>query len=126
MVEENLNPVPIPPKNPEVYRALLQVNEQEASLKARRGYLKAYLLSFFLPPIGLYYFIKYFFFADTSSDNRKTAVICLSLTVVSLILNIWLFKLFFNQFAPQNSQNKEFMQELITPENQKTLQQLMQ
>lgn len=113
-------------KNLEAYQALLQVNEQEASLKARRGYLKAYLLSVLLPPIGVFYFIKYFFFADTTSDNRKAAVISLSLTVVSLILSIWLFQLFFNQFAPKNSQNMNFMQDLITPENQKTLRQLMQ
>lgn len=126
MVEENLNPTPTPPKNPEAYQALLQINEQEATLKARQGYLKAYLLSAILPPIGLFYFVKYFFFADTSSDNRKAAVISLSLTIVSLLLSVWLFQLFFNQFAPPNSQNKEFLQELITPENQKTLKQLLE
>lgn len=125
-MEEQVNLPKPPAKNLEAYQGLLEISQQEQTLKARQGYFKAYLLSVFLPPIGLYYFVKYLFFADTSSDNQKAAVICLVLTVVSLILNIWLFSLFFNQFAPENSQNANFLKELITPENQKTLQQLMQ
>lgn len=125
MVDENLQKPPVP-KNPEVYRALLQINEQEASLKARQGYLKAYLLSVLLPPLGIFYFVKYFFFSDTTSENRKAAVISLTLTVISFLLSLWLFQLFINQFSPPNSQNRQFMQELITPENQKNLRQLME
>ncbi|MBI2029358.1 hypothetical protein HYT02_03005 [Candidatus Gottesmanbacteria bacterium] len=113
-------------KNPQAYQALLTINEQEASLKARSGYLKAYILSFFVPPIGVYYFIKYFFIADSSYGNRKAAFLSLVITATSLLLNIWLFNLFFSQFAAKDSVNEQFIQDLITPANQKELQQLFE
>lgn len=125
-MEEQVNLPKTPTKNLEAYKGLLEISQQEQTLKAREGYLKAYIFSIFLPPIGFYYFFKYFFVAETSDNNRKTAVICLILTIVSLILSIWVTKLFIGQFAPENSQNSEFLKELITPENQKTLKQLMQ
>lgn len=112
-------------KNLEAYKAILDINEQEQKLKTKSGYMKSYILSLLLPPIGLYYFIKYFFFTE-SDGARKAAIINLVLTVVSLILNIWIFQLFFNMATPQNSSNLNFMKELITPENQKSLQQLYQ
>lgn len=115
-----------PVKNPQAYQALLTIQQQEASLKARSGYLKAYILSFFIPLIGVYYFIKYFFIADTSYENRKAAFLSLAITTASLFLNIWLFNLFFSQFAPKGSVNEELIQDLITPANQQELQQLFQ
>lgn len=126
MIEEQTNPANHPEKNLEAYKAFLQLDQQEQILKAKGGYLKSYVLIVFLPPIGLYYFLKYFFFAERSFANRKAAMICLALTVISLILNIWIIQLFFSQFVPAKSQNLNFLEELITPENQKTLQQLMQ
>ena len=54
--------------------------------------------AFFIPPIGVYYFIKYFFVADTTYDNRKAAFLSLAITTASLLLNIWMLNLFFNIF----------------------------
>lgn len=113
-------------KNPENYKALLVLQAQEASLKARRGYVKAYLLSFFIPPFGLYYCIKYLFFADTTSENRKAGIISLMLTTISLFLNIWLLSLFFTQSMPLGNTNTEFINDLITPGNQEDLIKLLQ
>ena len=113
-------------KDPSAYKALLDIQQQEALLKAKSGYLKAYIFSFFIPPLGVYYFIKYFFVADNSYENRKAGIISLVLTITSLIVNFWLFNLFFTSFAPEGSNNEEFINELITPANQKELQQLFQ
>ncbi len=113
-------------KDPYAYKALLEIQQQDALLKAKQGYLKAYIFSFFIPPLGVYYFIKYFFVADTTGENRKAGLISLVLTIISLIISFWLFNLFFASSAPKSSNNEEFINELITPANQKELQQLLQ
>lgn len=125
-MEQSTNPINPPVKNPDTYKALLEIQSQEASLKVRRGYLKAYMLSFFLPPLGLYYFFKYLFFADTNYENRKAAFICLTITIFLLLINIWLFNLLFGQASPQSQRNEEFIKELITPQNQQELKKLLQ
>lgn len=112
--------------NPEAYKAILALNQQNQEIKAKESYWKAYLWSIFMPPIGIYYFIKYFFFGTGSSSARKAAKISLILTIVSLALNLWFFKLFFSQSIPGGNQNLNMIRELSTPENQKTLQQLLQ
>lgn len=119
----NLNPQT---KNPDAYKAILTIGEQGQNLIAKEGYWKAYLLSVFLPPIGIYYFVKYFFFADGSSESWKAAIICLLVTIISLALNVWFIRLFFSQSTPGGSQNLDIIKELITPENQKSLRQLLQ
>ena len=125
MTEEPINPAIPEKKNLEAYKAFLQLDRQEQTIKAKGRYLKAYILSIFLPPIGLYFFFKYFFFEEESFGSRKAAIICLILTVVFLLVNIWILQLFFSQFAPSSSQNLDFLEELITPENQKILEQLL-
>lgn len=114
-----------PAKNIEAYKALLQIEQQKDILEAKVTYWRAYILSASIPPIGLYYFIKYFFFGDGVSSSRKVAIVSLILTIISLLFNIWFIQLFFNQAAPDNNQNMNFMKELITPEDQKSLQQLI-
>ncbi|MBI4130100.1 hypothetical protein HY468_02170 [Candidatus Roizmanbacteria bacterium] len=87
----------------EYYKTLLEVQEQEKTAKAKQGYWKAYIYSVVMTPIGVYYFIKYFFYTNGDDKDRKAALICLSLTIVSLIVNIWLIQMFFNQLViPQN------------------------
>lgn len=125
-MEEQLNTSNQPTKDVEAYKALLQIDQQKEALKAKESYWRAYILSIIIPPIGVYYFIKYFFFRGGDPNDRRAAVISLILTVISLILNIWLLQMLFNQAVTGNSQNSNFMKELITPENQKTLQQLIQ
>ncbi len=113
------------PKNLDVYKAILEINEQEQKQEKKENYWKAYVLSISLPPIGIYYFIKYFFFID-DKNTRKAGIISLILTVVSLFLSVWLMKAFFVQSLPNSSENLNFIKELINPENQKTLQELLQ
>lgn len=112
--------------NPEAYKAILTLNQQGQDIKDKENYWKTYLWSILLPPIGVYYFIKYLFFGGGSTHERKTAVINLVLTIISLILNIWLMKLFFPSSITGGDQNLNMIKELITPENQKSLQQLLQ
>lgn len=112
-------------KNLDAYKAVLQIENQKQSLKEKESYWKAYLWSVLLPPLGIYYFLKYFFFGDVSYDSRKAGVISLVLTVVSLIINVWFIQLFFSQTIGENG-NLETIKELITPENPKNLQQLLQ
>lgn len=112
--------------NLEAYKAILDIEQQKQNLKAKESFWKSYLWSVLLPPIGIYYFIKYFFLSDGSSGVRKAGILNLSLTLISLIFNIWLMKLFFSNPITGNSQNLNMIKELITPENQKSLQQLLQ
>jgi hypothetical protein len=113
------------PKNPEAFQALLEVEEEERTAKKREGYLKAYLWSIFLPPLGIYYFIKYMFFVGESDQDKKTGIYCLILTIVSFLVSWWILEVFFGQLTSSfNSQSGQIFQELITPGNQKSLQQL--
>lgn len=125
-MEKKLNIPNQPTKNLEPYEALLSIDQQKEALKTKESHWRAYILSIIIPPIGLYYFIKYFFFGEGDSNERRAAVISLILTTVSLFLNIWLIQLFFNQPLSDKNQDMNFLKELITPENQKNLQQLLQ
>ena len=118
----------LPPANKKIdaFNAQWQIDNQEQTLKRNTGYLKAYILSIFLPPVGIYYFIKYIFFGDKSNENRRAGIWSLILTIVSIMLSIWTMQLFFQQVIPPKSQNMEILKELITPENQKSIQKLFQ
>lgn len=102
----------------------LQQNEQEMPIK--RSYMRAYMLSIFLPPIGLYYFLKYVFFSPKDLGSTKAGIVSLVLTVLSLVGNIWGLQVLFTQFTSQNSQSVNFLEDLITPENMKTFRDLTQ
>jgi hypothetical protein len=47
----------------------------------------AYLISFFLPPFGLIFAVRYYFFSDLS-DAKKVAWICFILTFASIGLTL--------------------------------------
>lgn len=127
MLEEPINiTTNQPEKNEEAYKAILQLGQQKQDIKEKENYWKAYVMSILLPPAGVYYFIRYFFFGGEQQGKRRAAVISLVLTIISLFLNIWLIQLFLNQSLPGGSQNLDTLRELITPENQKSLQQLLQ
>lgn len=123
--EEPLNPPTDQAKNVEAYKAILDSEQQNQKLKAKESFWKAYLWSVLLPPIGVYYFIKYFFFGDGGYEIRKAAVLSLFLTIISLLANIWLIQLFLNQ-PIGGSGNFDTINELIKPENQENLRQLLQ
>ncbi len=125
MIEQTIQTEPI--KNKEAFQALLILDEKEQTIRSRQSYLSAYIWSVLLPPIGIYYFIKYVFFADGTNDDFKAGFISLILTIISLLLSIWLFSLFFKQatyLIP--SQGSDILKELITPANKKILNDLYQ
>lgn len=123
MVEQYSLTKPI--QNKEAFQALLTLDEKERTSKLRQGYLFAYIWSILLPPIGIYYCIKYVFFANGTNDDIKAGVISLVLTIISLLLNIWLFGLFFKQATNLiPSQGSGMLKDLITPANQQILKDL--
>ncbi|OGG07855.1 hypothetical protein A3D05_03085 [Candidatus Gottesmanbacteria bacterium RIFCSPHIGHO2_02_FULL_40_24] len=85
---------------------------------------KAYIFSVIFPPAGLFYFVKYFFFIE-EDNSKKTALTCLILAIISIYINIWMFKYLFSQPIQTDSQSSEFLEELITPENQQILKDLL-
>ena len=97
-----------------------ELDKKEQILKTKPGYLHAYILSVVLPPIGIYYFIKYVFLKNETAGDAVAGVISLALTIGSILLNIWLFGVMFKQSASLiPSQNLDMLKELITPANQK-------
>lgn len=119
---------PEPKKNIEAFQALLEIDEKERSYKARQGYYRAYAMSILFPPLGIYYLIKYVFFANGTNDDFKAGIISLVLTIVSLLATAWIFGLFFKQATSSlnPSQSNDILKQFITPENQKTFKNLMQ
>lgn len=116
-----------PKPNLEAYQALVEVDKKERSFKARESYFRAYIFSIILPPIGIYYFVKYIFFADGTNDDIKAGIISLILTFASLSFGFLLLGLFFKQSTSNiRKQNIDSLKELITPENQKKLKDLFQ
>lgn len=113
-------------KKLEAYKAIVAMDQQKESFKEKENFWKAYLWSVLIPPIGVYYFIKYFFFDDATSDRRKAGVISLVLTIISLIVNVWLIQVFFSQTIGGNNQNLNTLEELITPGDRNDLQKLLQ
>ena len=113
--------------NKEAFRALIEIDEKERTFQARQGYWMAYIWSVLLPPLGIYFFIKYLFFANGTRDDFKAGTVSLVLTVISLLLSIWLFGLFFKQATSAiPSPDSNILKELITPGNQKALKDLYQ
>ena len=71
--------------------ALMQEDQNRISSTMKRW---AYLISISVPLSGFVFAIM-FFFGD-KSDGKKTAYVCIILTVVSLVIETVMFKGFFN------------------------------
>lgn len=135
-VSQNIAPSPssIPPVNSPSPQALLEQQRLQAemlnqNLKAKKNYIKAYTLSLLLPPVGIYYFIKFLFFADGKPEDMRGGILSLVITLASLLINIWLLSASFGMVSKIGGTNVgggEFLQELITPANQKDLKNLLQ
>jgi hypothetical protein len=109
----------------ELFQAMAQLDSKEKEIKSSQGYGKAYLLSILIPPVGVYYFVKYVFFTDGEEENIKAGIISLSLTLVSLFLSFWLMAILFKQTTSGvPSQNLQMLKDLTVPDNQKNLLQL--
>ncbi len=77
-------------ENPNVNMGLLMMNalqNQQQNLVSAKAKKWAYLISIGLPPLGLVFALKYFF--DDKDDARQVAMICVLLTVISILL-FWL------------------------------------
>ena len=106
----------------EYIQATAELEAKEREVKSSQGYAKAYLWSVLIPPIGVYYFVKYVFFAGGEEGNIKAGIISLVLTLASLFLSIWLTAVLFKQTI--SGQNLQILKELTIPDNQKKIIQL--
>lgn len=87
------------------------VENYEATLEAEKAALSTtvvkqiviYLVSFFLPPFGLFWVFKYLRSDDEKA--RKIGLIAVVLTLVSLILTLWISKNFIDN-ATQSINNQ--------------------
>lgn len=84
-------------KKLEAFQNITSIEEKEKEVKKKSGYIKAYTISFLIPPLGLYYFIKYIFFADGEPEDIRAGVISLVLTLISVFLTIWSVKYYLDQ-----------------------------
>ncbi len=106
-------------KKVELFGTMAEVDAKEKKMKASQGYGKAYLLSVLLPPLGLYYFVKYLFFTGGEDENIKAGIISLVLTIVSLVVSLLLMGGLLNQSS--SSQNLQLLKDMSSPDNQKQL-----
>lgn len=78
-------------QNKAVNAAALMMNELENHIGNRvsgRQKKWAYLISVGLPPLGLFFALKFYFF-DNKQDSKRAAIICIILTAISIIFG-WL------------------------------------
>ena len=119
-------------KTPETYdqklklfQAMAQLDSKTKEIKSARSYSKAYLLSTLIPPLGLYFFVKYALLKHGTEKNVKAGTIAIVLTIVSLLLSLWLVTGFFNRetsiITPEDTQ---ILEDFMNPKNQKELLQL--
>jgi len=111
-----------PKKDLEAYKALLEVDMQERKIKETQGYTQAYIVSLLFPPLGVYYFFKYLFFANGTNEDIKAGVISLVLTGVVIVLSVWAFAGLLQQLSPAGpSQSIDLLKKTVAPENAKEL-----
>jgi len=114
-------------QNLEAFQGLVELERKERNLKFQQSYFKAYVLSAILPPIGIYYLIKFCFFSNGTDEDIKAGVISLIITIVSLFFSIWFFAVLFKQTTSKiPEKNLDIIKEMITPENQKKYKELFQ
>ncbi|MCX6732505.1 MAG: hypothetical protein NTV98_03105 [Candidatus Roizmanbacteria bacterium] len=109
-------------KKVELVEALAQLDAKEKLMKSSKGYGKAYFWSVLLPPLGIYYFVRYLFFDGGDEEHVRAGVISLVLTLVSLLVSILLLGGMFSQASSLlPSQGGNAIQEMITPGNQQKI-----
>ncbi len=109
----------------ELFQAMAQLDSKEKEISSSQGYIKGYLWSILIPPVGIYYFVKYVFFGVRNKESIKAGIISLFLTLVSLFLSLWLTANLFKQTTSGiPSQNLQILKDLAVPDNQKKLLQL--
>lgn len=68
--------------------AFAQAKQNQLSGKEKRW---AYLISLSVPPVGLFFAVKFYF--SGKDDGEEAAFICIILTVLSILVFVVLFKL---------------------------------
>jgi len=112
-------------KKLELANAMADLSIKEKEIKKSSGYGKAYFWSLVLPPLGVYYFIKYVFFNGGEKEGVRAGVISLVLTLASILLSFILFAVILNQVASViPGGDVQMLKELTSPEKQKELLQL--
>ncbi|PIY71704.1 hypothetical protein COY87_04780 [Candidatus Roizmanbacteria bacterium CG_4_10_14_0_8_um_filter_33_9] len=103
-------------------QAMVQLDSKEKEIKTSQGYGKAYFLSIIIPPIGIYYFVKYVFFTNGEDTSTKAGIISLILTLISFFFSLWMMTELLKQLTSSlPSQNLQQLNELTIPDNQKKL-----
>lgn len=109
----------------ELVQAMAELDSKEKEAKSSQGYGKAYLWSILIPPIGIYYFVKYVFFSGGEEKNIKAGIISLTITLVSLFISFWLMAgLLKRSTSTIPSENLQILKDLTIPDNQKQFLQL--
>ena len=110
----------------ELVQAMSELAEKEQDLKLSEAHRKAYIWSILVPPIGIYYFIKYVFFTGGEARSVKTGKLCLLLAGISFVFLILLAAVMMNMsvltIAPEDQNS---LKDLTIPENQKELIELL-
>lgn len=76
-------------KNVDVASLMISaLQRQESNLILSRQKHWAYIISLALPPLGLIFAVKFYF--SNKDDGKQTAIMCLVLTIFSLV-SVWLF-----------------------------------
>jgi hypothetical protein len=109
----------------ELMKAIGELNMKEEEMKSNEEYKKTYLWSIFMPPIGIYYCIKYIFFTRGGSKNIQAGIVSLVLTLLSLIISSWAVIGLFKQSTSSLSPNDlQMINNLAAPDTRKELLQL--
>lgn len=94
--------------------AMEQERQAEIDRKKKRW---AYLISVGLPPFGLYYAFRYYF--NGKAGGKRVALICVILTVGSLLASYLIFELFVatagDQLQQMQTLNSEEYRDLLAP-----------
>lgn len=106
----------------ELVEAMTNLSSKEKEITSSQNFGKAYVLSILFPPVGIYYFVKYLFFAGGDNEHVKAGVISLILTLVSLFVSLWsLYALFSQATSSLPIQDMQSFKDLVSPESQKQI-----
>jgi hypothetical protein len=123
-MDKPLNYTPLK-KDVLAFGALLEMERKEKELKAKRGYTRAYFISVVFAPLGIYYFIKYVFFSDGTTDDIKAGFISLILTIATLLISMWLLTAVFQGMNTISPGSADMLKQLTIPDNQKEFKNLL-
>lgn len=91
-------------KNIDVAQLMIAaMQNQESNLLSSRQKNLAYMVSFFFPPFGLFFALK--FWLSDKEDANHAALVCVLLTVLSGWITYMFLKSFTQNLAPSIQQN---------------------